>query len=54
VAHRLHPERPGELDFPSWIIGRRWCGPSEPDCAGCVLHPVCPKDIDRAAGVTGS
>jgi hypothetical protein len=23
VARRLHPERPGELDFPAWLVGRR-------------------------------
>ncbi len=33
VARRLHPERPGEMDFPAWLIGRRWCGPGLPACA---------------------
>lgn len=54
VARRLHPHRPGELDFPTWLIGRRWCGPGIPDCADCVLHSVCPRDIDRASDVFGS
>jgi uncharacterized HhH-GPD family protein len=53
VARRLHPERPGELDFPSWLIGRRWCGPGTPDCSRCVLAPVCPRDLGSAAGVHG-
>lgn len=53
VARRLHPERPGELDYPAWLIGRQWCGAGIPDCGECPLSPICPKDILRAAGVTG-
>jgi uncharacterized HhH-GPD family protein len=51
IARRLHPKRPGELDFPTWLIGRRWCAPTTPDCTGCALNSVCPRDIDRAAGI---
>lgn len=51
VARWLHPERPGELDFPAWLIGRRWCGPGTPSCGGCPLRSVCPKDIGQAAAV---
>lgn len=54
VARRLHPERPGELDFPAWLVGRRWCGPGSPNCSGCPLGHVCPKDIGRADGIYGS
>jgi endonuclease III len=53
VARRLHPERPGELDSPAWLIGRKWCGAGVPDCAACPLADVCPRDVLRAAGVTG-
>ncbi|MBO4140358.1 hypothetical protein J5U46_09410 [Micromonospora tulbaghiae] len=51
VARWLHPERPGELDFPAWLIGRRWCGPGTPDCGTCPLRSICPKDIAQAAAV---
>ncbi|GAB3171877.1 hypothetical protein GCM10027259_07710 [Micromonospora palomenae] len=51
VARWLHPERPGELDFPAWLIGRRWCGPGIPDCGGCPLRSVCPKDFGQATAV---
>ncbi len=51
VARRLHPQRPGELDFPAWLIGRRWCGPESPDCRACPLTEACPKNVERAAGV---
>ena len=53
VARRLHPERPGELDYPAWLIGRQWCGAGTPDCALCPLAAVCPRDVLRADGVTG-
>ncbi|MEU8085749.1 DUF6884 domain-containing protein [Micromonospora sp. NPDC049101] len=51
VARWLHPERPGELDFPAWLIGRRWCGPGTPNCGACPLRSICPKDIAQAAAV---
>ena len=52
VARWLHPERPGELDYPAWLIGRRWCGPGVPDCPACPLAAVRPKDIGRGATVS--
>lgn len=52
VARELNPARPGELDLPTWLIGRGWCHPAVPDCLGCPLTLVCPKDIERAAAVT--
>jgi uncharacterized HhH-GPD family protein len=54
VARRLHPQRPGELDFPAWLIGRQWCAAGTPDCPGCPLAAVCPRDILRAGGVYGA
>lgn len=52
VARQLHPARPGELDLPTWFVGRGWCHPGVPDCASCPLTEVCPKEIERAAHVT--
>ena len=43
AAQRLNPEFPGELDWPAWEIGRRWCHPTKPDCANCVLTEDCAK-----------
>jgi len=43
VARRLHPERPGLLDLPTWLIGRRWCHPTHPQCPDCALTVVCQK-----------
>ena len=43
VARRLHPERPGLLDLPTWLIGRRWCHPTHPQCPDCALTEVCQK-----------
>lgn len=51
VARWLHPERPGELDFPAWLIGRRWCGPGIPKCDSCPLAAVCAQDIPRAGRI---
>jgi endonuclease III len=54
VARALHRERPGELDMPTWLIGRGWCHPGIPNCATCPLTEVCPKDIERASVVTST
>jgi uncharacterized HhH-GPD family protein len=54
VARRAHPERPGAIDMPAWLIGRQWCHAGLPDCPACVLSDVCPKDIDRANAVRGA
>jgi uncharacterized HhH-GPD family protein len=51
IARRLHPERPGELDFPAWLIGRTWCGAGIPHCTECPLTEVCPRWTDAAAMV---
>lgn len=57
TASRLHPSYPGELDLPTWLIGRTWCHERRPDCAGdyhdhrrgCPLRSVCPKVDVRGA-----
>ena len=54
AARKLHPDRPGELDLPTWLIGRGWCHARVPDCAACPLTEVCPKQIERAALVTSA
>lgn len=54
AARSAHPERPGELDYPAWEIGRTWCRPTHPDCDGCPIGVSCPRLIDRAAGVRGA
>jgi endonuclease-3 len=43
AARRLHPEYPGQIDKPTWNIGRTWCHASEPACTQCPLGDVCPK-----------
>ncbi len=45
TARKLHPEYPGELDLPAWMIGRDYCLKSNPLCGDCPLNPVCPKLI---------
>ena len=54
AARQLHPSRPGALDSPAWDVGRNWCHAGAPDCGHCPLTHVCPKDIERAAGVTSA
>lgn len=54
VARTLHPARPGELDFPLWDIGRRWCHKQNPQCGACSLHDVCSQDIEAGDSVHGA
>lgn len=54
VARVLHPQRPGELDFPMWDIGRAWCHKSNPVCGECVLVSLCPKDVAAGNLVRGA
>lgn len=42
TARAGHPNRPGELDVPAWIVGRTWCRPQKPNCTSCVLSWACP------------
>lgn len=46
AARRIHPSFPAELDLPSWLIGRRWCHPQNPDCYNCVISNSCRKNIN--------
>jgi len=54
AARRANPARPGSLDHPAWVIGRRWCGAGTPHCGECPLGAVCPRHLDRADGVRGN
>jgi endonuclease III len=47
VARALRPERPGEIDMPTWVIGRQWCHAGTPDCGSCPLDALCPKIVSR-------
>jgi endonuclease III len=42
-ARWLSPEYPGEIDGALWVIGRRWCRPSSPNCPMCPVGTVCKK-----------
>ena len=53
VARALNPDRPGALDLPVWDVGRRWCGPVNPDCQECPLNRACPRMIDKASSARG-
>jgi uncharacterized HhH-GPD family protein len=54
VARQIHPDRPGELDLPTWMIGREWCHPGVPDCPACVLDNVCDHRIEQGSAVKGA
>jgi uncharacterized HhH-GPD family protein len=41
AARNLNPEYPGELDLPTWDIGRKWCHPNNPICEECPLNNLC-------------
>ena len=43
AARALHPKFPGELDLPTWDLGRAACHESDPECPVCYLDEVCPK-----------
>jgi uncharacterized HhH-GPD family protein len=53
AAKSLHPDRPGEIDYPAWEVGRNWCRPRNPSCAECAIEGACPKLISRANHVRG-
>jgi uncharacterized HhH-GPD family protein len=56
-AIELNPDYPGDLDYPTWMIGMEWCHPRNPACAGpgesvegpCPLRESCPKIGVRGA-----
>lgn len=43
AARQWHPTFPGALDWSAWDIGRNYCFPHHPDCAGCPLDSTCAK-----------
>ena len=45
AARALNPGFPGELDWPAWDIGMKWCRPTAPRCVDCPLAMECPKHI---------
>jgi endonuclease III len=46
AARRLNPTFPGGIDGALWLIGRKWCRETSPDCDHCFIQEVCPKVID--------
>jgi len=44
-ARELYPEFPGIIDFSCWEIGKKWCRPTDPDCANCIISADCKKLI---------
>lgn len=54
TARIIHPQRPGALDAPAWVIGRTWCRPRDPDCPMCVLDDVCAHRIAMGDPVRGA
>lgn len=42
-AKDLNLEFPGALDSATWIIGKRWCDPTSPNCKDCPMEDLCPK-----------
>jgi uncharacterized HhH-GPD family protein len=46
-ARALHPEFPGMMDLPCWEIGRNWCKPHNPVCAGCYMKSLCPTGTKK-------
>jgi endonuclease-3 len=54
TARELNPAYPGALDYGAWLIGRDYCRPHAPRCAGCPLTDPCPKDLAQATHVRGA
>ncbi|WP_419861015.1 hypothetical protein [Candidatus Palauibacter sp.] len=43
-ARELSPEWPGELDWPAWHLGTKWCHAGRaPECGECYMGSVCPR-----------
>ena len=43
-ARELSPEWPGELDWPAWHLGTKWCHAGRPPkCGACYMGSVCPR-----------
>jgi endonuclease III len=43
AARRLNPEFPGGVDGALWVIGRRFCLSSDPNCRECPMEKKCTK-----------
>jgi endonuclease III len=43
AARKMNPLFPGELDPALWVIGRKLCRPSDPNCPECPMDGVCLK-----------
>ena len=45
-ARELNPEWPGELDWPAWHLGNRWCHAGRARVCGVAsyMRSVCPRD----------
>ena len=51
-ARELSPEWPGELDWPAWHLGNRWCHAGRaPECGECCVGSVCPR-VGVDSGIT--
>lgn len=50
-ARELNPEYPGILDLGSWIIGRDYCHPNNPNCKDCPLSGYCSKLTDLGKNI---
>ena len=46
AARKLNPAYPGEFDGILWLIGRKWCHPTAPNCFKCCVESICAKRID--------
>ena len=54
-ARELSPEWPGELDWPAWHLGNRWCHAGrKPECDVCYMESVCPRDGVASDSTAGS
>ncbi|MFC1505453.1 endonuclease III [Thermoproteota archaeon] len=49
AARVLNPKYPGELDNPTWYIGRNFCRPKKPTCSKCAIGSDCSKKIQLNA-----
>lgn len=54
-ARELNPDWPGELDWPTWLIGRTWCHANRaPACGECYMRSICPsagaESLSRVSG----
>ena len=54
AAARACPQAPGCIDLPAWLVGRRWCHPTRPECDACLLGEVCPRLTLRSVEGVGA